>query len=129
MELRNGTSRNQGTVHQTNISGEHDSSFGFVDFSHGDFHTWAIEVDLTNDDYAQQTLNWQLDGNTYFTVHGSQASDALKDCWERCARSPFFPILNVAVGGDFVGNPSDETLPGVESGLTIQWVAVYKSNT
>lgn len=128
MELKNGTGKNQGTVHQTDVSGKHTQSFGFADFNRGEFHTWALEVDLTHADYARQTLNWQLDGRTYFTVHGAGKTPQERDCWERCARSAFFPILNVAVGGDFVGNPDEHTLPGVESGLTVQWVAVYKSN-
>ncbi|KAJ9617134.1 hypothetical protein H2200_000855 [Cladophialophora chaetospira] len=129
MELKNGTSRNQGTVHQTDTSGNHTSSFGFADFSRQDFHTWSLLVDLTSNDYNQQTLNWQLDGQTYFTVHGDGSSAATRECWDRCGRSAFFPILNVAVGGDFVGSPNDGTVEGVESGLTLQWVAVYKSNT
>lgn len=126
LELGNGESKNQGTLHQTGVNGQPESDSGFVNFSHGDFHVWAVEVDLTGD-YPSQTLTWMLDGKAWWTVTCPGTSQAQKECWDRCAHQAFFPILNVAVGGNFVGNPSDQTTGGVGSGLTIEWVAIYQS--
>ncbi|EXJ76578.1 uncharacterized protein A1O5_01086 [Cladophialophora psammophila CBS 110553] len=127
MELRNGSSTNQGAVHQTDIYGNHAESHGYIDFDRRDYHTWAVLIDLSDGDYSKQTIKFQLDGQTYYTVQGDGSSWATREGWDRCGRSPFFPILNIAVGGDHPGNPNDNTLPGVESGMTIQWLAVYKS--
>lgn len=126
LELGNGESKNQGTLHQTGPDGQPASQSGFVDFSHGDFHTWGLEVDLTGD-YPVQTLTWLMDGQAWYTVKCEGTSAADIECWNRCAHQAFFPILNVAVGGNFVGAPDGETLGGVESGLTVEWVAVYQS--
>lgn len=49
--------------------------------------------------------------------------------WEDVARREFFPILNVAVGGDYPGPPNDQTADGLESGMAVRYVGVYKSNT
>jgi hypothetical protein len=80
---------------------------------------------LTSNDYTKETLNWQLDGKTFFIVKCMGEDAESKACWERCARSAFFPILNVAVGGNFVGEVGSQAIGGVESGLTVQYVAVY----
>ena len=75
----------------------------------------------------KEALNWQLDGKTYFSVKCMGADAESKACWERCARSAFYPLLNVAVGGNFVGNIGPDAVGGVESGLTVNYVVVYKS--
>ena len=126
LELGNGNSWSQGTCHQE-VNGQHYQTSQKIDFNRAAFHTWAVEIDLTSNDYMQQKLSWQLDGKTFFEVK-CQGEDAnSKACWDRCARSAFFPILNVAVGGNFVGQIGPEMVGGVESGLTVAWVAGYKS--
>ena len=84
-------------------------------------------MDLTSDDYMQEKLSWQLDGRTFFEVRCMGQDAESRARWERCARSAFYPILNVAVGGNFVGAIGPEMVGGVESGLTMAWVAMYKS--
>ncbi|OQV00448.1 hypothetical protein CLAIMM_05940 [Cladophialophora immunda] len=127
MELRNGTSSNQGSIHQADQWGNHAECHGIIDFDRSQYHTFAVLIDLSDDDYSKQSIKFQLDGQTYYTVQGDGSSGEARQGWERCARSAFFPILNIAVGGDYSGNPDDNTLPGLESGMTIQWLAVYKS--
>ena len=126
-EWGNGKALNQGTLHQTGVTGQHEQASGFVGFDHGVPHTWAVVVDLTDGDYGRQSLQWTVDGREYWRVQGKGGSEAERKCWERCAHQAFFPILNVAVGGNFVGDPNGQTMGGVGSGLTVQWVAVYKS--
>jgi hypothetical protein len=113
-------------MHQE-VNGIHTQSDQKVDFSHADYHTWAVEIDLTSNDYMQETMTWQLDGKSFLVVKCMGVDAESRACWDRCARAAFFPILNVAVGGNFVGAPGGSTVGGVESGLTVQWVAVYKS--
>ncbi|OAL38131.1 hypothetical protein AYO20_02583 [Fonsecaea nubica] len=127
LELCNGSYTNQSSIHQLDEAGNHTVSHGTINFDRRDYHTFAVLIDLSSDDYSQQCIKFQLDGQTYFTVQGDASSEAASQCWDRCARSAFFPILNIAVGGDLSGNPNDDTLPGVGSGMTIQWLAVYKS--
>ena len=126
LELGNGNSWSQGTCHQQ-VNGQHYQTDQKVDFNHAQYHTWAVEVDLTSDDYMQQKLSWQLDGRTFFEVKCMGQDAESRACWERCARSAFYPILNVAVGGNFIGAVGPEMIGGVESGLTVAWVAIYKS--
>ncbi|OAP61641.1 hypothetical protein AYL99_03844 [Fonsecaea erecta] len=127
MELRNGTSTNQGSIHQADQWGNHSQCHGTMDFDRSQYHTFAVLIDLSDDDYSKQSIKFQLDGQTYYTVQGDNSSGEARQGWERIAHSAFFPLLNIAVGGDHPGNPNDQTLPGLESGMTIQWLAVYKS--
>jgi beta-glucanase (GH16 family) len=126
LELGNGNSWSQGTCHQE-VKGQHFRTDQKIDFNRKQYHTWGVEIDLSSDDNMKQTLNWQLDGKTYFQVKCAGEDADSKACWDRCARSAFFPILNVAVGGIFVGEIGPEMIGGVESGLTVAWVAVFKS--
>ena len=126
MELGNGNSWSQGTCHQE-VNGQHYQTDQKVDFTRPDYHTWAVEVNLTANDHMKEQLNWQLDGKTFLVVKCMGEDAESKACWDRCARSAYFPILNVAVGGNFVGEIGSEMVGGVESGLTVAYVAVYKS--
>ena len=100
---------------------------GRVDFAPGSWHTWALKVDLLSNRFEEQKLTWLLDGNIFFEVTGAMVGAS--EPWAQVAHMAFFPILNVAVGGDYPGNPNGQTLDGYESGMQVKYVAVYKSNT
>jgi hypothetical protein len=125
LELTNGSDVNNATVHY----GENPATHKMIHqqsgtkFAAGAYHTWAIKVDRTS---QQETLTWYLDGNQFFQVSKAQVDDA--DQWDRLAHKPFFPLLNVAVGGDLPGMPNGQTLGGLESGMQVSYVAFYKSN-
>ncbi|KAI1104360.1 glycoside hydrolase family 16 protein [Jackrogersella minutella] len=89
------------------------------------FHTWGVTIDRTNDDWTAQTISWQLDDATFYTVTGADINDAAT--WSSLAHSPFYILLNVAVGGDWPGAPNLLTLDGYGSMMEVQWVAVYSS--
>jgi beta-glucanase (GH16 family) len=72
------------------------------------FHVWSVTIDLTNPDWTAQTISFQLDGNTYYTVSGADLNDG--PVWSTLAHSPLYMILNVAVGGDWPGAPNDVSL-------------------
>jgi beta-glucanase (GH16 family) len=66
------------------------------------FHVWRIEIDRRNSDWKQQTLIWYADGKQYQKVTGAQINNAA--IWATLAQSPFYMILNVAVGGNWVSH-------------------------
>lgn len=125
LELANGSDANNATLHYGNSPETHQMIHQQVGtkFAPGAYHTWAIKVDRTS---PQETLAWYLDGHQFFQVKQAQMPDA--DQWDRLAHKPFFPLLNVAVGGDMPGMPNDHTLGGMESGMQVSYVAFYKSN-
>jgi beta-glucanase (GH16 family) len=126
LELTNGSDVNNATVHYGNDPGQghlmKHQSVG-TKFAAGAYHTWRIMVDRTS---QEETLTWYLDGNQFFQVTAAQVQDA--DQWGSLAHKPFFPLLNVAVGGNLPGMPNDQTLGGLESGMQVSYVAFYKSN-
>jgi beta-glucanase (GH16 family) len=125
LELTNGSDVNNATVHYGNNPATHQMIHQQVGtrFEPGVYHTWTIKVDRIS---QVETLTWCLDGNQFFQVTEAQVPDA--DQWDRLAHKPFFPLLNVAVGGDLPGIPNDQTLGGLESGMKVSYVAFYKSN-
>uniref|UniRef100_A0AAU3H1Z3 Glycoside hydrolase family 16 protein n=1 Tax=Streptomyces sp. NBC_01401 TaxID=2903854 RepID=A0AAU3H1Z3_9ACTN len=62
-----------------------------------DFHTFAV-------DWAPDSITWSVDGTVYQerTPADLNGNDWVFD-------KPFFLILNLAVGGDWPGNPDDST--------------------
>lgn len=77
-----------------------------------DFHIFAIE-------WGDNFINWYIDGNHYLTVRPSHLGD---NDW--VFDHPFYIILNVAVGGNFVGAPNASTV--FPQTMLIDYVRVYK---
>ena len=108
--------KNQGTLHYQDANGNRNGSFNNqVTYSQGEYHTWALKVDRTSGDWQTESLVWYLDGQEFYRVNGSQIGTP--EQWGEVAHKSFFPILNVAVGGGFPGNPDGNTLGGFESGM------------
>lgn len=86
------------------------------------FHTYVL-------DWATNSFLWYVDGHLYETqsVWTSSAGP-----YPAPFNKPFFIIMNLAVGGDYVGNPSVAT---VESGSTfpgvmqVDYVRVYQQTS
>lgn len=126
LEIINGSSTNQGTLHYLNSSNADPGFGGRVNFSHNDYHTWALKVDRTAATFQGEKLTWSLDGNPFFEVTGARVNNA--EQWDDVAHKAYFPILNLAVGGDYPGQPNDQTTGGFQSGMQVKYVGVYKSN-
>ncbi|KAK3374739.1 concanavalin A-like lectin/glucanase domain-containing protein [Podospora didyma] len=120
------TNKNQGTLHYEWTNGQHRSSSNQIIYSGGDYHTWAIKIDRRNSDWTQQTLTWYRDGTAFHTVTGGQINDF--SVWELLAYKSHFVILNMAVGGNFSGPPTSNTLGGFDSSMRVRYVAAYESN-
>lgn len=75
------------------------------------YHVFAVE-------WRSDSIKWFVDDVNYHTVNrGEQSGDWVFD-------RPFYIILNVAVGGNFVGPPDASTV--FPQTMLIDWVRVYQ---
>ena len=77
-----------------------------------DFHIYAIE-------WEANRIRWFLDGQLYFTV--TPASLPSGSAW--VFSQPQFILLNLAVGGNWPGNPDGSTI--FPQRMTVDYVRVY----
>ena len=78
----------------------------------GDYHVYAIE-------WEKGVIRWYLDGKLYQTRKPSDLPSGTKWVYDR----PFFLLLNLAVGGEWPGNPDDTTL--FPQTMQVDYVRVY----
>jgi hypothetical protein len=91
-----------GTIHGPGYSGADGPSASFTLPDSGkfadDFHIFAVE-------WEPDTIRWYIDGEHYAT---KTPADIDGNRW--VFDHPFFIILNLAVGGEWPGNPDDTTV-------------------
>jgi beta-glucanase (GH16 family) len=93
--------RNFGTMHWADANGAHASFGGFFDSPASlaaGFHTFAVARTATS-------IKWYVDRVQY---HEGNISGGINSTSE--FQGPFFIIMNVAVGGNFVGSPDGSTV-------------------
>ena len=76
------------------------------------FHEFAIE-------WSEEAIVWFVDGERFHVVDPAD----LPNRW--VFDHPFFILLNVAVGGGFVGPPDEST--AFPQSMLIDWVRVYRA--
>jgi len=107
-----------GTIHYGGQWPEQDQSFGPVfTFPAGDsvtnFHVYALE-------WTSNAISWYVDGQVYETQTYWWSSGGT---YPAPFDQPFYLIMNLAVGGNFVGNPDATTVfPGE---MQVDYVRVY----
>jgi beta-glucanase (GH16 family) len=105
-----------GTIHGPGYSGDKGLGASYSLPNGGkfadDYHLFAIEWD-------PDAIRWYVDGNLYET---RTPSDAAGKTW--VFDHPFFIILNVAVGGNWPGNPDATTV--FPQKLLVDYVRVYE---
>lgn len=115
MELRGQQpSTINGTLHGPGFSGGNGitSSYSLMNNRFDlDYHIFAVEWDAKKIDYF-------VDGFLYQRINKSEVPG------EWVYDNPFFMILNVAVGGNYVGNPTDQT--PFSQKMIIDYVRVYQ---
>lgn len=79
----------------------------------GDFHVFAIE-------WNDERIMWLIDKQPYQSFRRSDLPAGAPWVFDH----PFFIILNVAVGGNFVGPPNAQT--SFPQTMYVDWVRVYK---
>jgi len=110
-------SRNHGSLHGPGYSGSKPMTAiytlpdgkKFAD----DFHTFSI-------DWTPTTVTFYVDDTAYETVHDTDIPAGTKWVYDQ----PFFLLLNVAVGGNFAGPVSPDTVFPQE--MLVDYVRVYK---
>lgn len=106
-----------GSLHGPGYSGGSALSSAFVLSDGGfdeDFHVFAI-------DWDEDGITWSVDDQSYQTIKPNNLPNGTQ--W--VFNEPFFIILNVAVGGHYVGPPDDATaFPQI---MLIDWVRVHGS--
>lgn len=122
--LGNATDTAYGTLHYGN---PHSQSQGSLTLSDGDFtseyHTYAVE-------WLPGEMNWYIDG---VKIHSENdwysATDGLGEItYPAPFDQPFYMILNLAVGGDWPGNP-DGTTDFDTAEMDIDYVKVYQKDS
>ena len=104
-----------GTVHgpgysgAEGISGQYSLRAGtFAD----DFHDFAVDIDPGH-------IAWMIDGQVFHTVTEGDLPEGAAWAFDR----PFFLLLNLAVGGNFVGALDEAALP---ARVEVEHVRVYE---
>ena len=103
-----------GTVHGPGYSGGAaiTRSYGFTNGRFDtDFHVFAVE-------WGEDFIDYYVDDTLYFRLQ----PDDVPGVW--VYDQPFFIILNVAVGGNYVGFPTSQT-PFPQT-MLVDWVRVYQ---
>ncbi|KAL4918103.1 concanavalin A-like lectin/glucanase domain-containing protein [Aspergillus aurantiobrunneus] len=103
------------------------------------WHVVGFEVDRSGDSdrgggggggggggWEGETLTWFLDGEEVHRVSGADVGDA--QVWERIAHQGHFLLLNVAVGGNWPGDPDGNTRDGEEVAMEVDYVRVWNSD-
>jgi beta-glucanase (GH16 family) len=112
-----------GTLHYDTTGGSYASSSTTFSFPTGDgvtnFHTYVLH-------WATTSFRWSIDGNSPYKTKSSWTSST--GPFPAPFNKPFYIIMNLAVGGGFLGNPSDATInanttfPGE---ILVDYVRVY----
>src|SRR6185369_1001408 len=106
--------RNFGTIHWADANGQHVSFGGIFNSSTSltaGFHTYAISRTSTS-------IKWYVDRVQYAEANISGGINSTSEF-----QSPFFILLNVAVGGNFVGSPDGTTV--FPQQMQVDWVRVW----
>ncbi len=77
-----------------------------------DFHVFTI-------DWDEDGITWLVDGIAYQTFTPASLSSGRRWVFDH----PFFILLNVAVGGNYVGPPNSSTV--FPQTMLVDWVRVY----
>ncbi|WYZ39889.1 hypothetical protein EsH8_IV_000230 [Colletotrichum jinshuiense] len=89
------------------------------------WHTWRMQWDRQSNNWQTETITWILDGRQFHQISGARIGS--EGIWNTLAHSPLFFILNVAVGGNWPGNPDSSTIGGWGSMMEVAYVAVYQT--
>jgi beta-glucanase (GH16 family) len=106
--------RNFGTIHWADANGQHASFGGIYNSSTSltaGFHTFAISR-------TGSSIKWYVDRIQYAEANISGGINSTSEF-----QGPFFILLNVAVGGNFVGSPDGTTV--FPQQMQVDWVRVW----
>jgi hypothetical protein len=108
--------KNFGTIHWADQNGNHASFGGIFNSSSSltaGFHTYAISR-------TASSIKWYVDRVQYAEANISGGINSTSEF-----QGPFFILLNVAVGGNFVGSPDGTTV--FPQQMQVDWVRVWSN--
>ncbi|KFA71014.1 hypothetical protein S40288_10410 [Stachybotrys chartarum IBT 40288] len=88
------------------------------------WHTWRVEIDRQPGNFYEESIAWFVDDVEFHRVYGQRTGETV---WIRLAHSPFFFILNMAVGGYWPGYPNKQTMDGYGSMVEYGYIAHYST--
>ncbi|MCR5282878.1 MAG: carbohydrate binding domain-containing protein [Lachnospiraceae bacterium] len=88
-----------------------------------DFHTYAVE-------WEPDRISWYVDGIKYYETNDwySGVVNGPDYTYPAPFDQPFYMILNLAVGGEWVGYPDETTVYGEQSALVVENVRVSQKS-
>jgi beta-glucanase (GH16 family) len=107
--------QNLGTMHwldNNNVQASYGGTFNSGSDLSAGYHVYAVERTPTY-------IRWFVDGIQY---HEGNISGGINGTQE--FQNPFFILLNVAVGGNFLGNPDGSTV--FPQQMRVDWVRAYQ---
>ena len=109
----------QGTIHYASADGRHLQSAGRYMFPPNDgatnYHTYLLE-------WTTNSIKWFVDNHLYEVQTNWSTARA---AYPAPFNQPFYIIMNLAVGGDYGGNPDAQTIfPGE---MQVDYVRVYSN--
>ncbi len=114
-----------GTIHYGNPHAESQGTYEITDGASfaDEFHTFACE-------WLPGRINWYVDGKLYHTENNWYSTTVGQGTLTYPAPfdQPFYIILNLAVGGSWVGNP-DDTTSFDNNPYVIDYVKVYQKDS
>ena len=94
----------QGTIHYSNASNQHLQETGYYLLPGGDsvtnFHSYLLE-------WRTNAILWYVDNQLYETQTNWSSSTG---AYPAPFNEPFFIVMNLAIGGAYLGNPSTNTI-------------------
>jgi beta-glucanase (GH16 family) len=121
----------QGSQHTGVDSGHLDNQTGTYSapggFSTGDFHTYDLKWAPGTTNNAG-TFTWYVDGHQYETQHGSWVIPSGAPAGDKDAPfdKPFYMLINLAVGGNYVSNTVN--LANGTYDMQVDYVRAYQSD-
>jgi beta-glucanase (GH16 family) len=124
----NGSKPNQegGTIHYGGTNGRHAYAGRTYHFPPGqsvaDFHIYGLQ-------WASNSIQWSVDGNLYETQTNwwsDIANSTFTYPYPAPFDSPFYLLINLAIGGNYLHNPSTNSInPSLPGELVVDYVRVY----
>lgn len=102
-----------GTHHYENFGHQHEGGQIYVDVSV--FHEYTVE-------WTPDEMIWSMDGTEFYQVNIGAGSVSKEEF-----HAPFFLILNLAIGGNWPGNPDPSTI--FPATMMVDWVRVYQKTS
>ena len=123
--LGDSTNTNYGTIHYGEPHNQNQGTYTLASGNFADeYHVFAV-------DYEPGIIKWYVDGEQYYETSDwfSKWPGGAEKKYPAPFDQPFHVILNVAVGGDWPGNP-DETTPFDEKGaMYVDYVRIYQKDS